>query len=149
MTPAARLSAAIEILDRILAGAPAEQALTNWGRANRFAGSGDRHTIGTLVFDNSGDHWVEHRLRTDDGRQVWVSIENFDTTVGTRWDLADPSAVHGGPDSRTLPNSQSAEEVAAVIAGVIESRAKDVYTRPGAKQMVLGYLDGLMADPPA
>lgn len=54
--------------------------------------------IGTLVFDNSGDHWVEHRLRTDDGRQVWVSIENFDTTVGTRWDLADPSAVHGGPD---------------------------------------------------
>lgn len=51
MTPAARLSAAIEILDRILAGALAEQALTNWGRANRFAGSGDRHALRDLVYD--------------------------------------------------------------------------------------------------
>ncbi|MCC6990676.1 MAG: SDR family oxidoreductase [Acidobacteria bacterium] len=59
------------------------------------------------------------------------------------------NAVHGGPDSRTLPNSQSAEEVAEVIAGVITSRAPDVYTRAGVKQMVLGYLDQLTADPPA
>ncbi len=51
MTPAARLSAAIEILDRILAGAAAEPALANWGRANRFAGSGDRHALRDLVFD--------------------------------------------------------------------------------------------------
>ncbi len=51
MTPGARLSAAIEVLDRILSGAPAEQALTNWGRANRFAGSGDRHALRDLVFD--------------------------------------------------------------------------------------------------
>lgn len=58
------------------------------------------------------------------------------------------NAVHGGPDSRTLPNSQSAEDVAAVIAGVIESRAKDVYTRPGARQMVLDYLAALAQDPP-
>lgn len=51
MTPAARLSAAIEVLNRILAGAPAEQALTNWGRASRFAGSGDRHAVRDLVYD--------------------------------------------------------------------------------------------------
>lgn len=51
MTPAARLSAAIGILDRILGGAPAEQALTNWGRASRFAGSGDRAAVRDLVFD--------------------------------------------------------------------------------------------------
>lgn len=56
------------------------------------------------------------------------------------------NAVHGGPDSRTLPNSQSAEEVAAVIARVIDTRAKDVYTRPGAKRMIMDYLDGLMRD---
>ena len=30
-----------------------------------------------------------------------------------------------------------------MIAGVIESRAKDVYTRPGARQMVLDYLGAL------
>jgi 16S rRNA (cytosine967-C5)-methyltransferase len=51
VTPAARLSAAIAVLDRILAGSPAEQALTNWGRASRFAGSGDRAAVRDLVFD--------------------------------------------------------------------------------------------------
>lgn len=50
MTPAARLSAAIEVLDRVLAGSPAEQALTNWGRASRFAGSGDRAAVRDTVF---------------------------------------------------------------------------------------------------
>lgn len=59
------------------------------------------------------------------------------------------NAVHGGPDSHTLPNAQSAEEVADVIAAVTTSRAPDVYTRAGVKQMVLGYLDQLTADPPA
>ena len=51
MTPAARLSAAIEVLDRVLAGAALEQTLVNWGRANRYAGSGDRHAVRDLVFD--------------------------------------------------------------------------------------------------
>lgn len=51
MTPAARAEAAIGILDRILAGAAAEAALTNWGRANRYAGSSDRAAIRDIVFD--------------------------------------------------------------------------------------------------
>ena len=51
MTPAARLSAAIAVLDRVLAGTPAEQALTNWGRASRFAGSGDRAAVRDTVFE--------------------------------------------------------------------------------------------------
>lgn len=50
MTPAARHQAAIEILDRILAGGAAEQALTAWARASRFAGSGDRAAIRDIVF---------------------------------------------------------------------------------------------------
>ena len=53
------------------------------------------------------------------------------------------NAIHGGPDSRTLPGSQSAEEVAEVIAGVIESRKPDVYTRPGARDMVVEYFQSL------
>ena len=51
MTPPARLSAAIQILDRILAGDSAETALTNWARGSRFAGSGDRLAIRDLVFE--------------------------------------------------------------------------------------------------
>lgn len=51
MTPAARLSAAIGCLDGILAGSSVEAALANWGRASRFAGSGDRNAVRDLVFD--------------------------------------------------------------------------------------------------
>ena len=51
MTPAARVSAAIEILDAVLDGARAETALTRWGRANRYAGSKDRAAIRDHVFD--------------------------------------------------------------------------------------------------
>ncbi|MGR3323557.1 MAG: RsmB/NOP family class I SAM-dependent RNA methyltransferase [Pseudooceanicola sp.] len=50
MTPAARIAAAAEILDDIRNGAAANQALAAWGRANRFAGSGDRHALRDLVF---------------------------------------------------------------------------------------------------
>jgi 16S rRNA (cytosine967-C5)-methyltransferase len=51
MTPAARVSAAIEILDAVLDGARAETALARWGRANRYAGSKDRAAIRDHVFD--------------------------------------------------------------------------------------------------
>ncbi|SEL89711.1 16S rRNA (cytosine967-C5)-methyltransferase [Roseovarius azorensis] len=51
MTPAARISAAIEVLDAIRAGVSAEQALTNWARRSRFAGSGDRAALRDHVFD--------------------------------------------------------------------------------------------------
>lgn len=58
-------------------------------------------------------------------------------------------ALHGGVDSRQLPYSQSAEEVAAVIAGVIKSREPDVYTLPGAHDRVASYyaLLGVDASP--
>jgi 16S rRNA (cytosine967-C5)-methyltransferase len=50
MTPAARVSAAMEVFDVILAGQPAEKALTNWARHSRFAGSKDRAAVRDLVF---------------------------------------------------------------------------------------------------
>jgi NADP-dependent 3-hydroxy acid dehydrogenase YdfG len=57
------------------------------------------------------------------------------------------NAIHGGLDSRALPGSQSAEEVAAVVAGVIESRLPDVYTRAGAQGQVAGYYATIGLDP--
>ena len=52
MTPQARLSAAIEIIETIEAQrAPAAKALKEWGAAHRFAGSGDRAAISGLVWD--------------------------------------------------------------------------------------------------
>ncbi len=47
-----RVAAAIEILGDILQRhRPAAEALKDWGKSHRFAGSGDRHAIGTLVYD--------------------------------------------------------------------------------------------------
>jgi 16S rRNA (cytosine967-C5)-methyltransferase len=52
MTPAARLSAAIELIDTIDAQRiPAAKALKEWGTAHRFAGSGDRAAISGLIWD--------------------------------------------------------------------------------------------------
>ncbi|RDJ21535.1 RsmB/NOP family class I SAM-dependent RNA methyltransferase [Bosea caraganae] len=52
MTPAARISAAIEVLDDIIRRRrPASDALKDWGLSRRFAGSKDRAAIATLVYD--------------------------------------------------------------------------------------------------
>jgi len=52
VTPAARLSAAIEVLTDVEERRrPATDALKDWGLAHRFAGSGDRSAIASLVYD--------------------------------------------------------------------------------------------------
>src|SRR3954466_15135562 len=52
MTPAARLSAAIDIIETIEAQrVPAAKALKDWGTSHRYAGSGDRAGIAGLVWD--------------------------------------------------------------------------------------------------
>ncbi|WP_322866111.1 RsmB/NOP family class I SAM-dependent RNA methyltransferase [Aquicoccus sp. G2-2] len=51
MRPEARVQAAIDCLDAILAGAPAEKALTGWARRARYAGSKDRAAVRTHVYD--------------------------------------------------------------------------------------------------
>ena len=52
MKDGGRLAAAIEILGEVeSARRPVQDALRDWGRAHRFAGSGDRLVIANLVFD--------------------------------------------------------------------------------------------------
>jgi 16S rRNA (cytosine967-C5)-methyltransferase len=52
MTPAARITAAIEVLGDIDARRrPAADALKDWGLSHRFAGSKDRAAIASLVYD--------------------------------------------------------------------------------------------------
>lgn len=62
MTPSARFAAAIEVIDQVQSTrAPADEVLKAWGRAHRFAGSGDRRAIAEIVF-------ATFRAR---GRSVW------------------------------------------------------------------------------
>jgi 16S rRNA (cytosine967-C5)-methyltransferase len=51
MKPAARIAAAIEVLDLTLDGAAVEQCLTRWARGARYAGSKDRAGVRDLVFE--------------------------------------------------------------------------------------------------
>ena len=52
MTPAARLSAVIDVLNDLdQRPRPVNDALKDWGLSHRFAGSGDRAGIGALVHD--------------------------------------------------------------------------------------------------
>ena len=70
MTPAARLSAAIEVIDTIESQrVPAAQALKEWGSSHRFAGSGDRAAIAGLTWDvlrrRASSAWI---MEDDTGR---------------------------------------------------------------------------------
>lgn len=49
------------------------------------------------------------------------------------------NALHGGTDSRAIPGGQSADEVAEVIADVIDRPRAEAYTRPEARQQVASY----------
>src|SRR3954452_18777991 len=52
MKSGGRIAAAIEVLEAILKRyQPVSMALTDWGKAHRFAGSSDRNAIGGLVYD--------------------------------------------------------------------------------------------------
>ena len=74
MRPGARITAAIEVLDEVmLRHRPAGEALADWGKANRIAGSGDRSAIGSLVYDalrrRSSIAW---RFNTDTSRALAI-----------------------------------------------------------------------------
>ncbi|MBS0242628.1 MAG: RsmB/NOP family class I SAM-dependent RNA methyltransferase [Proteobacteria bacterium] len=52
MRPGARISGSIEVLAEVIdRHRPVSLALADWGKAHRFAGSGDRAAIGNLVYD--------------------------------------------------------------------------------------------------
>ncbi|MGE0448927.1 MAG: SDR family NAD(P)-dependent oxidoreductase [Vicinamibacterales bacterium] len=96
----------------------------------RSAYSGAKHFLNALT-DN-----IREELRpTHPDIQVSLVSPGI---VHTEFGL---NARHGGPDSRTLPQGQTAEQVADVIARVIRDRRPDVYTRPGARRMVIDYFE--------
>lgn len=74
MKPGARLSAAVEVLTEILERhRPAADALSDWGRSHRFAGSGDRAAIGNLVYDGlRRRHSVAARMGDDTARSLVI-----------------------------------------------------------------------------
>lgn len=122
MTPAARLQAAIELLDRIGAEAPAaEWILRDYFRRRRYAGSGDRRATGQRVFTvlrqrGQIDWRLEQvKLPVDNRLRVFLSVLLEDEAA----ELPEGQGPHG-------PVPPTGEEVEALSA----ARALDVSEAP-------------------
>ncbi|HEX8643471.1 MAG TPA: RsmB/NOP family class I SAM-dependent RNA methyltransferase [Allosphingosinicella sp.] len=92
MTPAARVQAAIELLDEIAAaaregGAAADSLIARWFKTRRYAGSGDRRAVRELVYRairRSGE-------RPASGRAAMLGLAQQDAEVLALFD----GSVHG------------------------------------------------------
>lgn len=106
MTPAARVAAAIGVLDHILGGQPAEQALLRWSRGSRFAGSGDRAAVRDLVFD---------ALRCRDSFAALGGPGGRGLMIGAlRADGRDPAAIFNGEGHAPAPLTDDEGQGAAL-----------------------------------
>jgi 16S rRNA (cytosine967-C5)-methyltransferase len=75
VTPAARLQAAIQILDTVASSnTPVDRAVKAWGKANRYAGSGDRRAVSERVYQCIRD---KGRLGGGDGRALVLASLRF------------------------------------------------------------------------
>jgi 16S rRNA (cytosine967-C5)-methyltransferase len=82
MTPAARLQAAIEILDEVIAsarddGPPADILVTRYFKTRRYAGSGDRRAVRELVFRAIR----RSAERPDSGRAAMLGLAQDDPSL--------------------------------------------------------------------
>ena len=123
MRLAGRVAAAIDVLTDIFSRhRPASEALKDWGKAHRFAGSTDRHAIGTLVYDalrrrNS----MAHRMGEDTPRALALAVLHDVWAVGID-DIAAMAGEQHGPgalraDERTSLTRAIAQDLPVSIAG--------------------------------
>lgn len=133
MTPAARVQAAIEILDLVIAaarnrGAPADRLVSEWFRTRRFAGSGDRRAVRELVY-------AAIRACGEvpaDGRSAMLRVAKDDAALAALFDgsrhgpapiLADEPVAAGGIAPIWLEQALAASGIAGVEAAALLGRA--------------------------
>ena len=120
MTPAAHALAAIEVLAEIAERrSPAPKALKDWGAAHRFAGSGDRARIASLVYD---------ALRSR-------------ASIAWRMGSETPRALALG--ALAFTRAQSAEAIAAAFSGA--AHAPEPLTEAEIAAIAAASLDGAPA----
>ena len=135
MTPGARLSAAIELLDAIIAGDPPERALTRWARASRFAGSKDRAAVRDIVFEGLRCRrslgWLGG---ADSGRAIVAAREvrsGVDPDLLFTGEGFDPAPLT--PDERAQLARDPVEAPALVRLDVPEALAPDLVASLGTE----------------
>src|SRR5579871_2061155 len=133
MTPAARVQAAIEILDLVIAaaranGAPADRIVGDWFRPRRFAGSGDRRAVRDLVYA---------AIRAcgevpENGRAAMLLLARADPALAALFDgsrhapapiAADEPVATGGIAPRWLEAALAESDIAGADAAALLDRA--------------------------
>lgn len=117
MRDGARIAAAIEILDTLQTQhQPVKDAVRDWGKAHRFAGSGDRAWIGGLVLD-ALRHQASTTYAMGEGSPRALAIG----TVGRIWDVeADAiDAMFEGDDH--APDALTAAERAGLARDISDA----------------------------
>ena len=133
MTPAARVQAAIEILDLVIEaalrqGAPADRLIADWFRPRRFAGSGDRRAVRELVY---------RAIRAcgpvpANGRAAMLALARDDTALAALFDgsrhapapiVPDEPVAEGGVAPHWLETALAASDIAGDEAQALLGRA--------------------------
>lgn len=118
MREGGRIQAAIEVLDAIEnQDVPVKTALRDWGRAHRFAGSGDRAWIAGLVMDalrhRAGSAWL---FETNSPRSLVLGA------LKSAWDYTAEDAAKAFEDDHA-PDPLSEEEITAFAQNLEEAPA--------------------------
>jgi len=131
MTPQARVQAAIEILDLVIAaarsgGAPADRIVGDWFRSRRFAGSGDRRAVRELVYG---------AVRAcgeipETGRAAMLRVAAGDPTLTALFD--------GGRHAPALIAGDEVAAPAGIAPGWLESRLAESGIDGAEAQALLG-----------
>jgi 16S rRNA (cytosine967-C5)-methyltransferase len=97
MKLAGRVQAAIDVLHEVLTRhRPASEALKDWGKAHRFAGSSDRHAIGTLVYDGLRQRsFAAAQGGADDARHIILGVLRSDWGMSVEDIAALADGQHG------------------------------------------------------
>ena len=107
-----RLQAAIEVLEEVEGRKrPVAEALKDWGRSHRFAGSGDRSAIGNIVYDalrkRASHAW---RMGEDTPRALGLAALAFD------WNHTAEQLAHVVAEDSHAPEALTEGEMAAINA---------------------------------
>jgi 16S rRNA (cytosine967-C5)-methyltransferase len=132
------LAAAIEVLDQLAARRlPADEVLRQWGKAHRFAGSGDRRALAEIVYTTlRGRAPAAWRMGADDGRAL---------VLGQLAERGEPleaiEALFSGLGHAPMP--LSAAERARIIA---PADARPACVRAGVPEFIADLLKAQFPD---
>ncbi|HZV18783.1 MAG TPA: RsmB/NOP family class I SAM-dependent RNA methyltransferase [Sphingobium sp.] len=122
MTPAARVQAAIELLDLIIAaarddGAAADTLIARYFKDRRYAGSKDRRAVRELVYRAIR----RHGERPDSGRAAMLGLAGEDAALATLFDGSPHGPAPIQPDELAAPASLLPAWLAPELAAPVDA----------------------------